>query len=205
MTGGTALGYKYDVFLSYHHDSVFEPWVNGFIGQLQTRLKAECGMGEVFYDRKDIPIGTEWPGKLRGALAQSKCLIALWTNMYFKSTWCMYELHTMIERTQKLGPHISLDHPGGLVFPVVLADSSNLEEDLARIQYMNVNSYFHENIFTSGSPDTLQLEKKIQSLVVAVKPIIETPPSWQADWLTLPPPEFAHSALTAISIQHLVL
>jgi hypothetical protein len=117
------VAYKYDIFLSYTHDEQMEEWVHKhfvpflkpFIGNALNRPIT------IFVDRSGINTGDSWPLRLRQALAYSRCLLPVWTPLYFHCDWCIRECGAMLLRETRTGLR-SVQKPHGLVIPVNVFD-----------------------------------------------------------------------------------
>ena len=93
--------YEYDVFFSYKRDSESYEWHKKVKEKLEYWLKNELGGLEVniFFDTEDISSGELWRQKIKSALTKSKCIVCIWSPVYFKSKWCVSEWTTFEERS----------------------------------------------------------------------------------------------------------
>ncbi|MCI0562444.1 MAG: toll/interleukin-1 receptor domain-containing protein, partial [Nitrososphaera sp.] len=96
--------YKYDVFFSYKRDPHTDEWHEIVKAKIEYWLKQELKRLsiEVFFDREEISTGDFWEQKISEALKHSRCMIGIWSPLYFQSKWCMSELKSFIKREQKL-------------------------------------------------------------------------------------------------------
>jgi TIR domain len=99
------MDYEWDVFLSYLHERPSGPWVNDhllpyLIPQLGNALNQKA---RVFYDRTGIHSGQKWPARLKQTLCRSRCLVGIWSPLYFHSEWCLSECAVMLHRESQLG------------------------------------------------------------------------------------------------------
>ena len=52
----------------------------------------------IFFDTEEIQTGTRWRQKLAEALRQSRCIVCVWSPLYFRSKWCVSEWMTFVRR-----------------------------------------------------------------------------------------------------------
>jgi hypothetical protein len=97
--------YQYDVFFSYKRDLESDTWHQRVKEKMAYWLKQELRQPEVsiFFDTEDIKTGQRWRTKLRTALSVSKCVVCIWSPLYFKSKWCVSEWVTFEKRGQNYG------------------------------------------------------------------------------------------------------
>src|SRR6266481_7597971 len=98
------MSYEFDVFLSYRNEKPSGTWVHDhFLPYFRPALaEALVRPAEIFVDRTGIHSGQKWPARLKQALAHSRCLIGVWSPMYFRSEWCQCESAVMRHRESKL-------------------------------------------------------------------------------------------------------
>lgn len=144
-------GYEYDVFLSYRRgqrpnaggewplDRDGE-WVHRvFLPEFRHWLDQEYPNARIAFDG-DLPLGKPWESTLQQWLRHSKCLVAVWNPLYFRSKFCRSEFHSMLERQRK---HMPADSDGpGLVLPAVYADGKWFDEEAKALQYSKSFSPF---------------------------------------------------------------
>lgn len=144
-------GYEYDVFLSYRRGQRLAPggdwpldrdgeWVHKvFFPEFKHWLEQEYPGARIAFD-KDLPPGREWEATLQRWLRHSKCLVAVWNPLYFRSKFCRSEFHSMLERQKK---HMPVDAEGpGLVLPAVYADGKWFDDQAKALQYSKSFSTF---------------------------------------------------------------
>lgn len=168
--------YEYDVFISYAGGGAIAQWVcDVFRSEFELWLRDEIKDVRVFFDKRDIPHGTEFPAVLQRAHQRSKVLVAVLSPAYFQSQWCMTELFSMLGRHDP-----SSDDPRSFVHPVAAQDCFNLGEidpDLADLQ----NLRFEDHPTGTGRP-TKRFKNDIRQLAVAVADSIEYAPAWRSDF-----------------------
>ncbi|XP_042492309.1 disease resistance protein Roq1-like [Macadamia integrifolia] len=82
---------SYDVFISFRG----EDNRNTFVGHLYRALK-DCGI-HAFVDSKDLWKGEDIEPALLRAIKGSKLSIAVFSERYAESNWCLRELSQMLE------------------------------------------------------------------------------------------------------------
>jgi hypothetical protein len=100
VTWETTMDYQYDAFFSYKRDRESDAWHEKVKAKLEYWLRQELQKLEVriFFDTEEIRTGMRWQQKLSSALKQSRCIICLWSPLYFQSKWCVSEWMTFVER-----------------------------------------------------------------------------------------------------------
>src|SRR3954453_6975833 len=88
-----AMDYEWDIFVSYENDAQMGSWV---VDHLTPFIRTFAGNAvgrqvSIFMDRDGIQTGDDWPLRLRRALATSRCMVAVWSPLYFVSEWCRKE------------------------------------------------------------------------------------------------------------------
>src|SRR3569623_899980 len=99
------MAYQSDVFLSYLTEKPSGTWVHEhflpyFKHQLGNALNRPA---VIFVDREGIHSGQKWPSRLKEALATSRCIVGIWSQMYFQSEWCRNECGIIHHREVSLG------------------------------------------------------------------------------------------------------
>lgn len=94
------MDYQYDAFFSYKRDRESDAWHERVKVKLEYWLKQELQRLDVriYFDTEEITTGARWQQKLSTALKQSRCLVCLWSPLYFQSKWCVSEWMTFVER-----------------------------------------------------------------------------------------------------------
>ena len=103
-----ATGYEFDVFFSYKRHSLSADWTRRVAALFNYYLSLELNVPEarVFVDQESIELGDEWPEALQRALRRSKCLVCVWSPLYFQSDWCYSEW-----RSVRTCPHTTARFP----------------------------------------------------------------------------------------------
>ena len=96
--------YAYTAFISYRHrlpDEAVAKKLHSLIENysIPKDVKASSGrkkMGRVFRDQEELPLSADLGGDIKTALEQSEWLIAVCSEEYLKSRWCMLEIDYFI-------------------------------------------------------------------------------------------------------------
>jgi len=141
--------YEYDVFFSYKRHPQMLDWTRRVYELFKFQLTLELGGIEarVFFDEREIEVGQRWPDELRGAIRQSKCLVCIWSPIYFQSTWCVSEWRSFLAREQALGANEKIQ----LIAPLKYHDGEHFPQEARDTQWRDVSE------FTSSSPAFLEL------------------------------------------------
>lgn len=129
------MAYKFDAFFSYKRDSESNDWHDKVRQKIAFWLKQELQEQEVriFLDREDIRTGSRWRQQISDALKTSKCLICLWSPLYFQSKWCVSEWLSFAERGKQYG--------ADLVLPASYFDGETFPPDACQIQWADFSRY----------------------------------------------------------------
>ncbi len=138
------LAYDFDVFLSYRRRGPALDWVqNHFFPKLRGWLEqywpedlgAENGRPRIAKD-DEMEAGARWPARLREMHGGSKVMVAVLSQEYFRSPWCLAEWEGMRAREKKIGLKTK-----GLVYPVLFCgDPSDLPRDAASRQCVDFSA-----------------------------------------------------------------
>jgi hypothetical protein len=180
-------GYHFDVFLSYLHEAPCGPWVKDhFLPFFQFQLgNALNRRAHIFFDRTGLRVGDIWPQKLHNALAHSRCLLAVWSPLYFQSEWCSNESEIMRFRQEQLGLG-TIQNPKSLIGGVKINDGDFFPAYAKQCQWADFEKYFIDGPTFYQSPLHAQFQLDIVPLAKDVAQVIANAPAWSAEWLTAP-------------------
>jgi hypothetical protein len=182
--------YEYDVFLSYRRGERMVAggeieiddegrWVqNVFFRDFKARLNQAYPQARVAFDA-NIPYGATWEPTLQRWVCRSKCLVAVWSSMYFQSRYCRSEFHSMLERQKALAAnHADGDGPR-LVVPLVYADGEWFDAEAKKLQYATDFAPFSWAVrpieFEQSRPGFV---KALDELCAQVRQAIAAAPRW---------------------------
>lgn len=179
------MAYSYDAFISYRQAFPFDSWMDEhFLPFFRSFLTGALDREPVlFIDRLEIHPGQAWPQRLQRALAQSRCLIGLWTPQYFHSDWCRRECDVMLFREQHLGWR-SVDNPDGLVVPVCLFDGQHFPSRAKEIQHRDFRRFVRLGDGFKGSNLYVEMQAAIEDFAADVAEVIRLAPRWRREWQT---------------------
>lgn len=128
------MGYEYDIFVSYKRHNKTNSWHIGLLENLEVWLSHELQRdARIFFDSEDIKTGDRWKEKLADALLRSRCLLCLWSPMYFQSHWCVAEWQAFLEREQQCGV--------GLIVPARIHDGEHYPNAAKAVQSRDFSRY----------------------------------------------------------------
>ena len=128
--------YQYDAFFSYKRDRESDAWHERVKSKLEFWVKQQPGFGtnvKFFFDSEEIQTGMRWRQKLASALKVSKCIICVWSPLYFKSKWCLSEWKTFVERERMRNCE--------LVVPASFFDGETFPPEAKARQFMNFSNF----------------------------------------------------------------
>jgi TIR domain len=179
------MAYEWDIFISYENDAQMGPWVvdhlapfvRSFVGNAANRPIS------VFVDRTRIQAGDSWPNVLRRALATSRCMVAVWSPLYFFSEWCRREAAVIIHREEKYGFR-TLHQPRGLLVPVSVFDGDFFPARAKQIQWRDLQNYWIAGAGFSVTSRFVDFQDAIRSMSHDVASSLAAAPPWTDAWLT---------------------
>ena len=179
------MAYENDVFLSYLTEKPCGTWVHEhflpyFKHQLGNALNRQA---EIFVDREGIHSGQKWPSRLKQALATSRCLVGIWSPLYFQSEWCRNECAIMHYRELKLGLGTN-ERPDGLLVGVRVNDGLYFPEYARETHYADFEPFFVDGPGFFRSELHVDFQRAVPSFADAVARVVRLAPDWSADWLT---------------------
>lgn len=194
MRTAQQMDYEYDVFVSYTDDffgqwlhqhflPIFEP----FLGNALSRPT------KIFYDKGKILSGDAWPERLKRSLALSRCLVGIWSPIYFQRTYCMYECIVMLHREKQLG-YRTLENPSGLVLPVTVFDGENFPEFAKAIQRSDYTRFARVGEGFARTERYVEFQDITINWVQEVAEAIRKAPPFREEWLK---PEWLDGAINS--------
>jgi len=179
------MAYQYDVFLSYLHEKPCGTWVSEhFLQYFRHQLGNALGgrQTSIFFDRTGIHTGQKWPAVLKQALATSRCLVGIWSPLYFQSHWCQCECAIMLHREKQLG--FTGNNPDGLIAGVKVNDGIHFPDFAKVSQYADFEHLFFDSPGFAKSELYLEFQQKVKELALDIASLISKTPAWSSDWLT---------------------
>jgi TIR domain-containing protein len=176
--------YEWDVFLSYNHDPVMEPWVpDHLVPLLQSLVGNELARPiRIFYDRTGITSGQSWPLVLRTALGRSRCLVGVWHPLYFHSDWCRRECAIMVERERQTGYRTPV-RPDGLIVPINVFDGIHFPPLARDIQSFDLKKYWIAGPAFRASLLYVDFQIALRTFAAQLAAAIDNAPPWDASFM----------------------
>jgi hypothetical protein len=179
------MDYEHDIFVSYMHDGQMQGWVGqhlvpfleSFVGNALNRPT------KIFVDRAGIRTGDSWPSRLQRAIARSRCMVAVWSPLYFHSEWCRREAAAMLYREAQCGFRTA-DRPGGLIIPINVFDGQFFPRRAKEIQWLDCRKYWIVGEGFIKTERYVEFQDVLRTWADDVAIAIETAPEWDAAWLT---------------------
>jgi hypothetical protein len=171
--------YEFDVFFSYKRHPQSLEWTRQVTAKLRFFLSQELNVTEMrmFVDEDEIEPGQKWPVRLQHALQRSKCLVCVWSPMYFQSEWCNSEWLSFRAREKLL----ALDEYG-LIAPLKYHDGEHFPAEALPDQWTDVSAYTSTVPAFWHSARALELEDLLKAFAASVAKIIKRAPAYQDDW-----------------------
>jgi len=159
--------YRYDLYVSFQHNSLVDEWVRGFIDKLASYINTMVGRDiRIFLDYREIEQASSLSNQLVDALSQSALLLAIVTPRYFQTPWTVAEWMTFERREQRLGMK-----DFGLILPVAIMDpGKNAPDWFLRRQYFDMRESF------GPGRNSIQQDKAIIELAERIVPLLEKVP-----------------------------
>jgi TIR domain-containing protein len=179
--------YQFDVFLSYLREKPSGSWVNDhFLPYFRPALGDALNKpASIFIDRTEIHSGQKWPARLKQALAHSRCLVGIWSPLYFQSEWCQCECAVMLHRELQLGYGTDAN-PDGLMIGLKVNDGIHFPDFAKESHRADFEPFFFDCPAFNQSLLHIDFQRAIRSLAADVARIVNTAPEWSADWTTDP-------------------
>ena len=128
------MSYQYDAYFSYKRDPESDDWHETVKKKLQHWAAVDLGRElRIFFDRDDILTGVRFRNTLADALRTSRCIICLWSPLYFQSQWCLSEFKSFQRREQEIG--------SSLVLPASYFDGKTFPADATEYQFADFSPF----------------------------------------------------------------
>jgi hypothetical protein len=184
--------YEFDIFLSYRRRGPALDWVNNhFFPKLRGWLEQywpedlgrESGRPRLAKD-DEMEAGSRWPASLRKMHAGSKVMLAVLSQEYFRSSWCLAEWEAMRLRERKLGMRTK-----GLIYPVLFCgDPSDLPRDASTRQCVDFSAMNTPDEIFRKHASYVEFDRAMQTVARDVVAMVRrAPPRGRWPVLTTPP------------------
>jgi len=171
--------YVYDVFFSYKRHILTLEWTRWVHARLRFWLTQELAVPEarLFMDEDCIEASDRWPERLKEGVRLSKCMVAVWSPLYFQSSWCVSEWESFRERERRLNMK---SH--GLIAPMRFHDGEHFPKEAQSVQWLDVAQYTSTVPAFLTSARAMDLEDLLKGFARQIARTIRDSPPFQPDW-----------------------
>ncbi|WP_158219812.1 toll/interleukin-1 receptor domain-containing protein [Ideonella sp. A 288] len=127
--------YAYDAFFSYKRDRESDAWHRRVKDKIAYWLRLELARTDVriFFDDEEIRTGSRFSAKIADSLRRSKCLVCVWSPLYFRSSWCLSEWQSFLQREVNYGAQ--------LIIPASFHDGETFPDTAKAIQTLDFSEF----------------------------------------------------------------
>ena len=170
------MSYKYDIFISYKRHPMWDPWFVSLKEWLEPWLSQELHReASIFLDQEDIKTGDDWREKISSALAQSRCMVCVWSPLYFQSQWCVAEWQSFAKRCDMF--------KRDLVVPARYHDGEHYPEAAQAIESADFSKYTSLSPRFWDSELALEFEQKVlRGFAITVRNAVSNAPEFNDDF-----------------------
>jgi hypothetical protein len=175
--------YVYDVFFSYKRHDLTRNWTRKVRDLFSYWLIQELGKPDsrMFFDEDSIETGQAWPLALSEALKHSRCMVSVWSPLYFRSPWCLTEWRSFLERERVANlPRY------GLIAPMRFHDGEQYPDEAKNVQCVDVTQYAITLPAFWDTTPAIELENQLKNLAIDVARMITEAPTFQPNWPIVP-------------------
>jgi|ERR1039458_5314020 hypothetical protein len=175
--------YEYDVFFSYKRHPLTRNWTKKVRDLFEYWLTQELGKPDVrmFFDEDSIETGQPWPTVLSEALKHSRCMVCVWSPLYFQSSWCLTEWRSFLERER-----LSKLPKYGLIAPMRFHDGERYPEEAKNTQSVDITQYATTLPGFWDTSRAIELEERLKEFSIDVARMIVEAPAFQRGWPIVP-------------------
>jgi hypothetical protein len=134
---------------------------------------------QIFWD-PDISPGDQWPAALRDALARSRILVPVFTNPYFRSSYCLAELNTMIARENALALR-ARGSSQGIIYPVRFY-GDDYPETIREIQWVDMSDWAYPDVSFRETVQYIGFVDAVRAFATKLAHCLPLAPEWAPDW-----------------------
>lgn len=186
------MSYQYDIFLSYRRSKLRNEWLTEHFVPLFWEIAREEIAGEtgrppsgLFFDLSDlsedtrkfdqygIEPGDNWRDRLKEAIKSSRCMIALWSPLYFHSPWCLIEWKSFSERSRV--------KQKSLLVPISVHDGDSFPREARDSQYMKFVDFVLVGDGYKKTELYIKFQQELRDLARRAAKVISAAPDWE-DW-----------------------
>ena len=176
------MDYTYDVFISYKRQPLSDPWALGLVQQLEHWLSHELHYkANIFMDQEDINSGAKWRRKISDSLKKSRCLVGIWSPLYFESKWCVAEWESFIQRCERFDAE--------LIVPARYFDGEHYPKLARDVQGPDFSDYTSNSPQFWRSEKFLEFEPKLKKFASDVAKAVGSAPPYSDDFPLVEDPD----------------
>ena len=170
-------GYRYDLFISYGHESAIAEWIQSFLKSLTTELQIFRPDVKIFFDVTELAPELLMRGP-REALAHSKLLLAFLTPAYFMRRHAVAEFLTFGDRSKTTN--------SDLIVPILLSGGHRIPDAVKEYGLFNLLDEVH---FSADINTSKRIALAIRDIAQRILKLLERVPPFDAHWPVITPEE----------------
>ncbi len=196
------MSYVHDVFISYKRDEFKDEWLSEhfirlFLYYAREEIAAACNrttdgiyfdQTEVSNDRRKLDQtglepGDEWRKALREAIKTSRCIVCLWSPLYFHSRWCRTEWYSFRDRGAATGTTI--------VTAMSVHDGESFPKEAQDFKAPDFSDFVIVGEGFKKTEDYPKFQKQLRTFAITVaKRVRDAPPYADFPVIDVPDPVF---------------
>lgn len=181
--------YTHDIFISYKRDQFKDSWLNEsfvpmFMYYVHEQIAATCGRPTqgIFFDQtavsndqrrldaKGLEPGDDWRNALRRAIKTSRCVVCLWSPLYFYSEWCKVEWSSFHQRALNTGRR--------LVVPMSVHDGLSFPDAAQALQAPDFSSFVRIGDGFKKTEAYQVFQERMQAFAITVAECVHNAPEF---------------------------
>lgn len=113
---------------------------------------------------------------------RSKCLVPIFSPLYFQSVWCRKECAAMLKREARTGFRRSRNS-GGLIIPINVFGGSQFPRPVKDIEWLDCRRFWVPGEGFSKREDFADFVEAVREWALGVASVLQAAPAWQDTWL----------------------
>lgn len=177
--------YINDVFISYKRGRINEQWLNDiflpyFKEYLNNKIRYEA---VVYVDDKGLIPGISFDNELFRNLLYSKCLVSIWSGLYFSSEWCVKEFLTMKHRQEQVNTDPAAQ-PKSLIWPILYREVDPMPSLIKNIHYLDYSEFNLVGEAFFKTEKFIKFQERLQLDIKTIGTMVLNPPALNPEWQT---------------------
>lgn len=187
------MSYQYDIFLSYRRSRLHDAWLSEsfvplFWDIVREEITEKTGRtpAGIFFDQTElteearkfdqygIEPGENWQTKLKEAIKASRCMVALWSPLYFHSEWCLIEWKSFLKRPSSTGLP-------DLLVPISVHDGESFPDEARAAQIVKFVDFVFVGAGFTKTELYIDFQRQLRILAARVAKVVAHAPPWE-DW-----------------------